>query len=100
MHFADTISIVITCPLVFAMTDGMAYAFQTIVAVVFIGVEHGFRLGEALYKRAECLALSILHHTHTHLARFSANHGTDWWAIILVGAASTSFVGSASRRIL
>ena len=100
MHFADTVSIIIACPLVLSMTHSVAYTIQAIVAIVFIGVERGFRLGEALYKRTECLALGILHHTNTHLTRFSTNHGTNWWTIILVGAASTSFVGSTPRRIL
>ena len=94
MHFADTISIVIACPLVFPVTHGMAYSLQAIVTIVFISVECSFRLGEALYKRAECLALGVLHHTDTHLARFSTNHRTNWRSIILVGAASTPFVES------
>ena len=100
MHFSDTISIVIACPFILSMTHGVAYALQAIVAVVFISVERGFRLGEALYKRTECVALGILHNTNAHLARFSANHGTNWWSIILVCAASTPFVRSTARWIL
>ena len=100
VHFADTISIVIARPFILSMTDSMAYALQAIVTIVFIGVERGFRLGETLHKRAKCLALGILHHTNTHLARFSTNYGTYWWTIIFVRAASTSFVRSTSRRIL
>jgi hypothetical protein len=100
MDFSDTVSIVIACPLIFSVTDGVAYALQVIVAIIFIGVERGFRLGEALHKRTECLALRILHNANTHLTRFSANHCTNWWSIILVGAASTPFVGSTTRWIL
>jgi hypothetical protein len=100
MHFSDTISIIIACPFVFFVAHSVAYALQAIVAVVFIGVECGFRLGETFHKRTECLALRILHHTDTHLAGFSANHRTDGRTIILVGATSTPFVRSTPRRIL
>ncbi|HEY5731293.1 MAG TPA: hypothetical protein VIS72_14680 [Anaerolineales bacterium] len=100
VHFTDTISIVIARPFVISVTHGVAYSLQAIVAIVFIGVERGLRLSEALYKRAECLALGILHHTNTHLARFSANHGTDWRTIILVCAAPTPFVGSTSGWVV
>jgi len=100
MHFSDTISIVIACPFILSMTHGVAYALQAIVAVVFISVERGFRLGEAFYKRAECVALSILHNTNTNLARFSSNHSANWWPIILVCTASTPFVRSTARWIL
>jgi hypothetical protein len=100
MHFSNAISIVIASPFVLSMAHGMAYALQVIVAIIFIGVERGFPLGEALYKGAECVALSVLHNTDTHLTRFSTNHCTNWRSVILVGAASTPFVGSAPRWIL
>lgn len=100
MYFADAVSIIVACPFILSMTHGVTYTLQTIIAVVFIRIECGFRLGEAFYKRTEGLALSILHHTDTHLARFSANHCADGRAIILVRTASTPFIGSTSRRIL
>jgi hypothetical protein len=99
-HFSDAVSIVIACPFIFSVTHGVAYALQVIVAIIFISVECSFWLGEALYKRTECPALRILHRTNTHLARFSANHCTNWRSIILAGATPTSFVGSTTRRIL
>jgi hypothetical protein len=100
MHFSDAVSIVIACPFIFSVTHGMAYSLQAVVAVILISVECSFRLSEALYKRTECPALRILHHTNTHLARFSANHCTNWRSIILVGATPTSFVGSTTRWVL
>jgi hypothetical protein len=100
MYFSYAVSIIIACPFILSMTHGVAYALQAIVAVVFIGVECSFSLSKAFYKRAECLALRVLHDTNTHLAGFSANHGTDGWTIILVGAPSTPFVRSTTRWIL
>lgn len=100
MHFSDTISIVIACPFVFTVAYSVTNALQAIVTIVFIGVERGLRLGEALYKRTERVALSVLHNTNTNLTSFSTDHGTNWWSIILVGAASTPFVCSAARRVL
>ena len=100
MHFSDTVSIIIACPLVLSVAHSVTNALQAIVAIVFIGVECGFRPGEVFYKRAECLALRVLHNTNTHLARFSANHGTNGRPIILVGTASTPFVRSTSGRIV
>jgi len=100
MHFSDTISIVIASPFIFSVAYCVTNALQTIVAIVFIGVERGFRLGKALYKRTECIALSILHNTNTNLARFSTNHGTNRWTIIFVCTTSTPFVCSTSRWVL
>ncbi len=100
MDFADAVSIFVACPFVFCVADRVTNTLQMIVAIIFISVERGFRFGEALHKRAEGLALGIFHDTDTHLARFSANHRTDGRTIILVGAASTLFVGSATRWIL
>jgi len=100
MHFSDTISIVIACPFIVSVAHSVTNALQAIVTIVFIGVERGLRLGKTLYKRTKRVALGILHNTNTHLARFSTNHGTNWWTIILVRAASTPFVRSTSRRIL
>lgn len=100
VHFSDPISIVIARPFILSMTDGATNALQAIVAVVFIGVECGFCLGEAFYERTECLALSILHDTNTHLARFSTNHRTDRRTIVFVGAPPTPFISSTPRWIM
>ena len=100
MHFSDTISIIIACPFVLSMAHRVTYTLQAIVTVIFIRIECGFRLGEALHERTERLALSILQDTNSHLTSFSANHGTNRWTIIFVSAPSTPFVRSTARRIV
>ncbi len=43
MDFTNAIAIIITGPFVLAMTHGVAHPLQSIVAIILIGVESGFR---------------------------------------------------------
>lgn len=100
MNFADSVSIVITRIFIFAVTDCVAYALQVIVTIIFIGVERRFRLSKVLHKRTEGVALRVLHHANTHLARGSPNDSTHWWTVIVIGTASTLFIDSPTGWIL
>ena len=51
MDFANTVTIIISRPLVEAMANGMAHAFQVVVAVIFVGIHRCFWLSELLNER-------------------------------------------------
>jgi len=59
MNFANSVSIVIACLFVLAVTDRVAHTLQVIVSVVFIGVECSLGSSKAFYKGTECDTLDF-----------------------------------------
>lgn len=51
MDFSNAIAIIVTRPLVEAVTNGIAHAFQIIVAVIFVGIHCCPGLGELFHER-------------------------------------------------
>jgi hypothetical protein len=67
MHFSGTVAIGIAGPFVFGMADSETDSLDLVIAVVLIGLDRRFHLGELLHKGAECFPLGILHDPQAHL---------------------------------
>ena len=99
MHFAHTIAVIISRPLVLAVTDRSVRPLDLIVALPFIGITSGLWLGVVMYMLVQGLAIRMLANAQAALPTLSANRANHWWSVIFIAAMTSSLVGSTSRRV-
>src|SRR5947209_8552830 len=99
MHFAHPIAVIISRPLVLAVTDRSVRPLDLIVALPFIGITSGLWLGVVMYMLVQGLAIRMLANAQAALPTLSANRANHWWSVIFIAAMTSSLVGSTSRRV-
>ena len=99
MNFAHPITIVISCPFTLAVTDRAVCALDSIVALPFVGVTRGRRLGITMDMLLQSLPVDMLTDSQAALPTFSADSPDHRRSIILVGAVPALLVRSPARRI-
>ena len=99
MNFAHPITVLISCPFALAMTDRAVCSPDSIVALPFVGVTLGRRLGKPMHVLLQSLPVSMVTDSQATLPTLPADGPDHRWAIILRGAVPALLVGSATRRI-
>src|SRR5688572_1534026 len=94
-----TITIIVTRPLVNAMTHRFAVSLQVVVTLVLVGIHQRLGMGELLDKRTQGGHARIVHHAQAHLSTFTSDHAQHWRTVIGKRAASASLVGMSTRRV-
>lgn len=100
MHLSDTIAIIVTSPLLFAVADRCMRTDDVIVAPPFIGVDHDPNLSEGVDVIFQSFLVGMMHHSQAYLSTVTA-YGTDnRGTVIIVGAMPPLFVGPTAGRII
>ncbi len=100
VNFANAIPIVIPGPFMNAVINRDMLAFNVVVAIPLIGIDSGGRYSEFGDMVFQCFAISMFDHAQTNLTTMAANRAHHRWPIIVIGAMSTLFVSTSTRRIL
>jgi hypothetical protein len=100
MNFAHAITIVISRPLVLAVTDCAVCPLDSLVALPFIGVTLGRLLGKLMHVLPQSLTVCRRTDSAAALPTLSPNGADNRWSIIVIGAVPALLVSSATRRII
>lgn len=100
VHFADTITIVIACPFLLAVTHRRMCANDVVVALPFIGEYHGISQGEGVNVVNQGLFVSVVDHSQACLSTLTADRAHNRRSVIVVGTMSRSFVSPSARRVI
>lgn len=96
MNFSDTIPVIVTCPLVAAVTDGVVGSSNPFVAAPLIGIDRGESVCIAMDMREQGFLVCVFDHTQSYLSRLSSHGAHHRRAVVVIGTVTALFVGSAS----
>ena len=99
MHFANAVAIVITRPFSAAVRHGGVRPEQMVIALVLIRKDGRPSLREAMYMGQQSFSGGIAHYAQAHLPTLPPNGAQYGRTVIGIGAASTPFVGAATRWV-
>ena len=71
-----------------------------IVTLPFIGINRDPDLGEGVNLFFEGFLVGMINHPQPDLATLATNRAHNRWAVIIIGAVSTLFVGPGTRRVV
>ena len=100
MNLANPISIVISCPLTFFMTDHSVWTIKTVIPTPTICINAGIRGRELMRVSRQCLFIRVMNPTQSNMTtlateRVSNHRGT----VIGVGAVAFAFVSAPTGRV-
>ena len=100
MNLSDTIAIVITGPLFFAVANRSMRADDMIVTLPFIGVNHNPNLSEGVNVFFQGFLVGMMHYSQPYLSTVTAYGANDRGPVIIVGAMPPLFIGPTAGRVI
>ena len=99
VDFPNTIAIVVTCPFMFSMANGLMFPNNVIVRVPLICITSRIFQCKPMNMSCQCLSICVVNHAQACLPTFSSYRSDNWRTIIIVGSMPAPFVGSFSWRV-
>lgn len=99
MNFANTVAIIIAGPFLVGVTDGAVGPDNMVVALPFISIDLSSDQGEGVDVVFQGFTVGVMDNSQANLARFSAYCPDNRGAVVIIGAVTNLFIGSAARWI-
>ena len=99
VDFPNTIAIVVTCPFMFSMANGLMFPNNVIVRVPLICITSRIFQCKPMNMSCQCLSICVVNSAQAGLPTFSSYRSDNWRTIIIVGSMPAPFVGSFSWRV-
>ena len=99
MNLANTIGIVISCPLTVFMTDHSVLTIKRVIPTPTICIDAGIWVRELMHMSRQCLFIRVMNHTQSHTTTLATESANDRGTVVGVGAVAFAFVSAPTGRV-
>ena len=99
VHFANPVTIIITCPFFLAVTDRCVRSDDMVVTLPFICVYLCTSQSESMHVLNQGFLVRVMNHTQTHLPTLTTDCADHRWTVVVICAVTALFVCPPSRKV-